>query len=121
MQSIVHQHNTSHPSPFFPIWWRTPPALFELRVAQFFTPTRQSPAPYPNPDLTSNEDGEVFPNELSIPISLHILPCCSLANGLVMTSASMSFVGQYWSLIILFSMLLRTNWSWTSRCLVLAW
>jgi len=36
MQSIVHQHNTSHPSPFFPIWWRTPPALFELRVAQFF-------------------------------------------------------------------------------------
>src|SRR5579859_3008419 len=72
----------------------------------------------PNPDLTSNEDGVVFP---SIPISLHILPCCSLANGLVMTSASMSFMGQYWSLIVPFSMLLRTNWSWMSRCLVLAW
>jgi len=59
-------------------WWRKPPALFELRVALFFTPTRQSPAP--KAEITSDGDGEVF----AIPIILRIDACFSFASALVM-------------------------------------
>src|SRR5947207_5093475 len=66
-------------------------AISIVRAGSGVFPHSHSPIPssslLPKTDITSDGDGEVFPNKPSIPISCHILPCLSLANDLVMMSA----------------------------------